>query len=84
MAIEQQPRAKSGGSGSASADPNLQRTRNYLQEVLVELKKTTWPTKEEATRLTFVVIAVIIALGIYMGALDYLLSTVVTKFQILK
>jgi preprotein translocase SecE subunit len=82
MAIDQQSRAKSGGSGSG--DPNLQRTRNFLQEVIVELKKTTWPTTHEATRLTLVVIGVIIVLGIYMGALDWIMSTLVTKFQILK
>jgi preprotein translocase SecE subunit len=82
MAIDQQPRTKPGTA--AGGDANVQRTRNYLQEVLVELKKTTWPTKEEATRLTLVVIVVITVLGAYMGALDYILSAVVTKFQILK
>jgi preprotein translocase subunit SecE len=76
MAIEQRASTKtaaSGGSGS-SADPSLQRTRNTLLETWVELKKTTWPSKEEATRLTMVVIGVIIVLGIYMGLLDTLLS----------
>ncbi|HZP82204.1 MAG TPA: preprotein translocase subunit SecE [Chthonomonadaceae bacterium] len=87
MAIEQQPRAKSGsgsGGGSGGADASLQRTRNFLQEVLVELKKTTWPTRQEANRLTLVVIVVIAVLGAYMGILDFLLSTIVAKFQIIK
>jgi preprotein translocase subunit SecE len=87
MAIEQQPRAKSGGGsggGSGGADASLQRTRNFLQEVLVELKKTTWPTRQEANRLTLVVIVVIAVLGAYMGFLDLLLSTLVNKFQIIK
>lgn len=82
MAIEQQPKTKAGSPGNAEA--NLQRTRNYLQEVLMELKKTTWPTYQEANRLTLVVIIVIIVLGVYMGLLDFLLSTIVSKFQILK
>ncbi|HZO88414.1 MAG TPA: preprotein translocase subunit SecE [Chthonomonadaceae bacterium] len=82
MAIEQQ--SKKTGAGPGNAEQNFQRTRNYLQEVWVELKKTTWPTREEATRLTMVVIAVIIVLGFYMGFLDYLLSTIVTKFSLIK
>ena len=54
---------KSGGSaGSGPAAPDMQRTRNILQETIVELKKTTWPTKQEATRLTMVVLGVIFAM----------------------
>ena len=46
--------------------------------------KTTWPTKEEATRLTAVVIGVIVVLGIYMGVLDTVLSLLVNRFSLLK
>ena len=56
----------------------------YLQEVMTELKKTTWPTQQEATRLTMVVIAVLVALGIYMGVLDWGLSALVNKFSLIK
>lgn len=76
MALEQQPK-KSGGSGGSppvGTDANLQKGRNYLQEVMVELKKTTWPTRAEANRLTVVVIMVIVVLGVYMGLLDTALS----------
>ena len=87
MAVERQAGPKAGGSGTpgvTGAGQSPQRARNYLQEVLTELKKTTWPTKQEATRLTTVVIGVIIALGIYMGLLDWLLSTLVSKFSLIK
>ncbi|HZT42597.1 MAG TPA: preprotein translocase subunit SecE [Chthonomonadaceae bacterium] len=57
---------------------------SYLQEVVTELKKTTWPTNQEATRLTLVVIAVLVALGIYMGALDWGFSVLVSKFSLIK
>jgi preprotein translocase SecE subunit len=77
MAIEQRATSKGGtpmGTGQAP-EPSTQAARNALRETIVELQKTTWPTRLEANRLTAVVIAVIIALGIYMGLLDYLLST---------
>lgn len=57
---------------------------SYLQEVVTELKKTTWPTHQEATRLTLVVIAVLVALGVYMGLLDWGLSILVNKFSLIK
>ena len=53
--------------------------QNFLNEVLTELKKTTWPTRPEALRLTYVVIAVIIILGIYMAILDYGLGALFTR-----
>ena len=82
MAIEQRPSAKAGSAGSP--EQNIQKTRNYIQETYVELKKTTWPTKDEATRLTSVVIAVILVLGVYMGVLDALFSYLINRFSLLK
>lgn len=88
MAVEQRPNPKAGSGGpGAPAGPtgaeSLQRTSNFLQEMIVELKKTTWPSKHEAWRLTAVVIAVIAALGVYMGTLDFLLTKLVDKFSLL-
>jgi preprotein translocase subunit SecE len=74
MAIERQTKV------GAPADPSLEKTSNFLKEVQTELKKTTWPTKQEALRLTYVVIGVIIVLGIYMWALDLILSVLVNRF----
>ena len=48
----------------------------FLKEVRSELKRVTWPTKNEAIRLTSMVIAVSIVVGIYIGALDYLFTKI--------
>lgn len=85
MAMEQSKgKSGAGGGGSTPQDASIQKSRNYLQEVWVELKKTTWPSREEATRLTMVVIGVIVVLGIYMGILDTVLSLIVKKFSLIK
>ena len=86
MAVEQRPNPKAGssGPGGPTGAESLQRTTNFLQETIVELKKTTWPTKKEAWRLTAVVIGVITALGIYMGTLDFLLTELVKRFSLIK
>jgi preprotein translocase SecE subunit len=85
MAIERQSSPKMGSSGGGSnADSTGQQTRNYLKETITELKKTTWPTTQEANRLTLVVIAVIVVLGIYMGGLDAILSFLVSRFSLIR
>jgi len=43
---------------------------NFVREVISELKKVTWPTREEALKLTVVVIAISVIVGIFIGILD--------------
>ena len=42
----------------------------FVREVLAELKKVTWPTKQETLKLTVVVIAISVIVGAFIGALD--------------
>ncbi len=84
MAIEERPATKGGavaGTGPVS-EQSVQVARNTLKETIVELQKTTWPTRPEANRLTMVVIAVIVALGLYMGLLDAALSSIDRIFKL--
>jgi preprotein translocase subunit SecE len=60
------------------------RGRSFVHEVIVELKKTTWPTPKEAWRLTTVVIGVIIAVAVYIGAIDFVLSTLTRRYGLIK
>jgi len=46
----------------------------FLREVKSELLRVTWPKREEVVKLTFIVIAVSIALGLYVGGLDLVLT----------
>ncbi len=49
------------------------RLRQYLLEAWSELKKVAWPTRETVVKLTLIVIAVSIAVGIYIAVLDAVL-----------
>jgi len=42
----------------------------FLKEVVSELKKVTWPTREETVKLTVVVIVISILVGAFIGGLD--------------
>ena len=44
-----------------------------------ELKKVVWPTRREAIRLTIMVLAICVVVGIFLGAIDYGFSELVTK-----
>jgi len=56
---------------------------NFFGEVKLELSRVTWPTRAEVLKLTLIVFAVSVILGLYVGSLDYIftrvLSLIVTK-----
>ncbi|MGH2446417.1 MAG: preprotein translocase subunit SecE [Candidatus Limnocylindria bacterium] len=53
--------------------------RHYLVESWAELKKVAWPTRETVIRLTLLVIAVSVAIGIYIFVLDSIFNTLVDQ-----
>jgi preprotein translocase subunit SecE len=46
----------------------------FFGEVWAELGRVTWPTRQEATRLTVLVLSISIAFGIFLGLADMLFS----------
>jgi preprotein translocase subunit SecE len=53
------------------------RSINFLQEVVVELRKVHWPTRKETTAATTVVLAIIILVAVYLGLVDFVVSQLV-------
>lgn len=52
----------------------------FLKEVRDELRLVYWPTREQVVRLTVIVIAVSIAVGLFVGGLDFILTSTLDKF----
>ena len=46
----------------------------YLRETRAELRKVTWPTRQEARSLTTIVIGVTVAFAVFLGGLDRIFS----------
>ncbi|MBC8506963.1 MAG: preprotein translocase subunit SecE [Anaerolineales bacterium] len=46
----------------------------FYRETIGELKKVTWPTRQEAINLTKIVLFVIVGMSIFLGVLDYLFA----------
>ena len=62
---------------AARKDMNIvQRFVNNIQqlvrETIGELRKVSWPTRQEATNLTRIVLIVIFAMALFLGTLDIL------------
>jgi len=56
----------------------LNKTRSFLTDVRVELKKVTWPNRQDTLSSTAVVIVVVFIISFYLGFIDILLSRMVT------
>jgi preprotein translocase subunit SecE len=48
----------------------------FYSETLGELKKVNWPTRQEATNLTTIVLIVIASMAVFLGLLDIFFSRV--------
>jgi len=48
---------------------------NYVQESFQELQKVTWPTRNKAVKLTFIVIGFCLVFALFVGGLDFAFNT---------
>jgi preprotein translocase subunit SecE len=55
------------------------RTRGFLTAVRDEVKKVTWPTREELIKATRMIIVLSIILGITIGLMDWLLQVILVE-----
>jgi preprotein translocase subunit SecE len=53
------------------------KTRQFLQEVKMELKRVTWPTRKETIGSTVVVIILVLIISFFLGIVDFGLSSLV-------
>lgn len=49
---------------------------NYFKKSKEQIKKVVWPSKKEAAKHTAVVIVISLALAIFLGLLDFLLTQI--------
>lgn len=57
----------------------LNKLVNYLKESKTELKKVTWPTRQQTTTHTLLVIGISLGVAVFFGLLDYVLALGVEK-----
>lgn len=55
---------------------------DFLKEVRIELKRVTWPTRQQTIKYTLIVIGLSLAVAAFLGGLDFLFSWLLDKFVI--
>ena len=54
----------------------------FLKEVRVELKRVTWPTRQQTIKYTLIVIGLSLGVAAFLGGLDFLFTYLLGKFVI--
>jgi preprotein translocase subunit SecE len=57
------------------------RIRRYLDEVWSELKKVSWPTRDQVRNLTVLVFAISFVVGVYITVLDTVFRGFISAIQ---
>ena len=60
----------------------FQNVTAFLKESRTELRKVTWPTREETIRYTAAVIVISLAIAGLLGGADYIFKDLLTRFVI--
>ena len=61
----------------SSAKRQHNRIQRYIRETVGELRKVNWPTRQEATNLTIIVLIVTFSMSIVLGLLDFIYTRLI-------
>lgn len=51
----------------------------FFQEVRLEMKKVTWPSRKEVTGSTGVIIITVIIVAVYLGIIDSIVQQIIDR-----
>ena len=55
----------------------MRRLQNYIRDVILELRKVTWPTRDELRGATITVIIFAVICSLFVGIVDFALGYIV-------
>ena len=55
----------------------IQKTKTWWRQTIGELRKVTWPTREEALALTRIVLIVTVIMSAILGVLDFVFARLI-------
>lgn len=58
------------------------RTIQFTKEVREEMAKVTWPDRKTTIKFTLIVIGMSLAVALFLGGLDFLFSSLLTKYAL--
>ena len=60
----------------------MTRIRRYFDEVWSELRKVSWPTREQVRNLTVLVFAISLVVGVYITVLDGVFQFLISRIAV--
>ena len=72
---ETKPEAKQQTTAVKKAEKPKKVRFQFLKDVRAEMKRVTWPTRQDVTRWTGVVVGALIFFGVYVAVLDNVIIT---------
>jgi preprotein translocase subunit SecE len=60
----------------------IKKTVQFFQEAKAELMKVNWPTKKQTINYTILVVAVSLAVALFLGGLDWIFSYILKTYII--
>lgn len=60
----------------------MKKILGYLSEVKLELLKVTWPKRQEVVKLTLIVLAISLIVGLFSGGLDFVFTKMLSVFVV--
>jgi preprotein translocase subunit SecE len=70
-------RSAAAAPGPAGRAASAARTQAFLTGVISEMKRVTWPTREEWVTATLLTLGLVVAVGLYTAAADHLFGWLV-------
>lgn len=58
----------------------ISKIANFFKEVKIEMKKVSWPTRQETIRYTLMVVLVSAGVALFLGGLDFLFTFLMNQF----
>jgi preprotein translocase subunit SecE len=71
QAVQKQPTKKQPAK-KQPAKKQPRGIRLFFRETVGELRKVSWPTREEAINLTKVVVIVMVVMALFLGGIDFI------------
>ena len=82
MVERRSPKPDAGGSSPSwpvklCGLKNMEKVTKFLKEVVAELRKVTWPSKDELIGSTIVTIVVSVIVAVFIGIVDRILTLLI-------
>ncbi len=59
---------------------NMVKISQFLKEVRQEVKKVTWPTRQDTIRYSIMVAVASLLVAVYLGGVDYVVTSLLEYF----